>query len=398
MPVVSALSPVSLSSYFDPNTGAALHVDLYFYKAGTLDPIEVYADANLGVKHPQPLPSTGYARVPPVFIGVIPDPGYRVRVFNQYSELVEDLDNLPGAVVPDGGGGGDGPVQPDDVHLLKTGEYIFAARNATPREGAVLANGLTLGSATSPATGRANDDAHDLFVLLWGSDEYGLLPVLPSRGASAEGDWLANKVITLPDLMCRVLIGMDAMGVPETNRLANVPMDGAAHTPARVFARGGTALVTLTAAMIAAHAHPVTDPGHTHDVTIPGHTHTFSNGVAASAGSHSHTGSTDAVSDHAHSYQIATGGFSYAAGASASAFNSYNSTSTGGAGAHSHGLNINAGGAHTHSVTGDVSAYAGTANVSGSKVTGLTVGNNTGGDGAHNNTPLFMTTAIYLVL
>lgn len=396
MPVVSALSPVSLSSYFDPNTGAVMHVDLYFYKGNTLDPQPVYADAALSILHPQPLPTTGYGRVPPVFIGELPDPGYRVRVFNQYSELVEDLDNLPGAVSPDGGGG-EGPVQPDDVHLLKTGDYVFAARNATPREGAVLANGLTIGSSTSPATGRANDDAHDLFVLLWGSDEYGLLPVLPSRGASAEGDWLANKVITLPDLQCTMLIGMDAMGAAATNRLSGVPMQSVSHTPARVFARGGSALVALTAAMLGPHAHAVTDPGHTHDVTIPGHTHTFSNGAAASSGAHTHTGATDTVSNHDHTYQQAVGGTSYQAGASASAFNSYTPASTGGAGSHSHGLTINSNGAHTHTVTGDISAYDGASNTSGAKVTGLTV-NSAGGGEAHNNTPLFMTAAIYLVL
>ena len=396
MPVVSALSPVSLSSYFDPNTGAVLHVDLYFYKGDTLDPLPVYADAALSVQHPQPLPTTGYGRVPPVFIGKLPDPGYRVRVFNQYSELVEDLDNLPGAVVPDGGGGGGGPVQPDDVHLLKTGDYVFAARNATPRGGCVLANGLTLGSSTSTATGRANNDAHDLFVLLWGSDEYGLLPVLPSRGASAEGDWLANKVITLPDLQCTVLIGMDAMGVAATNRLANVPMT--AGTPNRVFARGGTALETLTAAMIPAHTHPVTDPGHTHGVTIPGHTHTFSDGATSFTGSHQHTGGTDNAGAHSHTYSIATGGTSYQAGVSAAAFNSYNSTNTGVDGVHSHSFTTNAAGGHAHSVTGNISAYGGASNNSGSSTTGLTVGASTGGGGAHNNTPLFTTASIYLVL
>ena len=82
----------------------------------------------------------------------------------------------------------------------------------------------------------------------------------------------------------------------------------------------------------------------------------------------------------------------------ASAFNSYNSTNTGVDGVHSHSFTTNAAGGHAHSVTGNISAYAGANNNSGSATTGLTVGASTGGGGAHNNTPLFMTASIYLVL
>lgn len=393
MAVVSALSPVSLSSYFDPNTGAVMHVDLYFYRGGTLDPLPVYADSGLSVLHPQPLPSTGYGRVPPVYIGELPDPGYRVRVFNQYSELVEDLDNLPGAVVPDGGGGGGGPVEPDDVHLLKTGDYVFAARNATTREGCVLANGLTIGSATSSATGRANDDAHDLFVLLWGADNYGLLPVLPSRGASAEGDWLANKVITLPDLQCSILVGMDAMGAAATNRYANVPMTSG--TSARAFARGGRALETLTTAMLAAHTHGTTENPHAHTVAVPAHSHTFSNGVAASAGTHTHTGATSVAGSHQHVYTAPATTLNALTGGSA--YSGVTASSTDIAGAHSHSVTLDNAGAHTHTVTGDISPYIGANINTGTTSTGLTI-NSTGGGEAHNNTPIFVTSSVYLVL
>lgn len=396
MPVVSALSPVSLSSYFDPNTGAVLQVNLYFYKAGTLDPLPTYADAQLSVLCPQPLPSTGYGRVPPVFIGEMPAPGYRVRVFNQYSELVEDLDNLPGAVAPDGGGGGEGPVQPDDVHLLKTGDYVFAGRNATPREGAVLANGLTIGSSASPATGRANDDAHDLFVLLWGADEYGLLPVLPSRGASAEGDWLANKAITLPDMQGRAVVGMDAMGAPATNRLAGVPTQTGSDLPARVFARGGAALSTLTAAMIPAHKHTLTDPGHLHNVPIPGHAHTFFNGVAAAAGAHTHTGTTDVQGVHTHVYYAGNDDQNYGGGPSSHS-SPPGAKNTEPSGAHGHNVYLTTDGVHGHSVTGNITNYNGQNVNSGASATGLTMAD-TGGGEAHNNTPLFLTVSVYMVL
>lgn len=396
MPVISALSPVSLTSFFDPNTGAAMQCDLYFYAGNTLDPIPVYSDAALSVPHTQPLATTGYGRVPPVFIGEMADPGYRVRVFNQYSELVEDLDNLPGAVVPDGGGGGEGPVQPDDVHLLKTGDYIFAARNATPREGAVLANGLTLGSATSPATGRANDDAHDLFVHLWGADLFDLLPVLPARGASAEGDWLANKVITLPNLQCVPLIGMDAMGVAATNRLVNVPM--ISGTAAQLFAYGGAARVTLDATGLPAHTHGVTDAGHIHVVTIPAHGHTFTGGITSANGGHTHTGGTDIQGAHSHTYESGNAIGNFVAGGFDVLSDDPVAKVTGVAGAHQHNLIVDPIGNHQHNVSGSITPYAGETNNSASAVTGLTINNSTGGGQAHNNTPLFVTAAVYLVL
>lgn len=395
MSVVSTLSPVSLSSYFDPTTGAPLAVDLYFYRAGTLDPIAVYVDAGLAVPHPSPVPSTGYGRVPPVFIGELADPGYRVRVLNQYSELVEDLDNLPGAIVPGGGGGGGGSVEPDDVHLLKTGDYVFSTRNATPREGAVLANGLTIGSAASAATGRANDDAHDLFVHLWGSDEYGLLPVLPSRGVSAEGDWLANKVITLPDMQCAAVVGMDAMGVTATARLAGVPVT-APNAPNRIHSRGGRALETLTTAMMPNHAHGVTDPGHLHSVGIPAHGHTFFNGYAYPNGTHSHTGYTDTQGAHAHTYNAGDGGANYGGGPNGHSDPPYTKT-TSTDGNHSHNVYTYPVGNHDHSVGGAITDYAGATVSSSNVATGVSV-NATGGGESHNNTPLFVTVSIYLVL
>lgn len=399
MPVISALSPVSLSSYFDPNTGAVMAVNLFFYAAGTLDPITVYSNADLSVPLPSPLMSTGYGRVPPVFIGEMADPGYRVRVFDQYSQLVEDLDNLPGAVVPDGGGGGEGPVQPDDVHLLKTGDYVFSTRNATPREGAVLANGLTIGSAASPATGRANADAHDLFVHLWQSDEFGLLPVLPSRGVSAEGDWLANKVITLPDLRCTAIVGMDGMGSALTNRFEFVPKAGAAHLPSRISARGGTILETLITIQMPQHTHVVTDPGHVHAVAIPAHGHTFSNGLAADNGFHSHTGNTTFDGAHFHTYFTYNNayGLGLAGNPTAVPAAPIEQNNTSSAGGHFHNLQVNGAGLHSHTVTGTISNYAGANINSGSNVTGITL-QNAGANAAHNNTQLFVTVSVYLVL
>ena len=89
--------------------------------------------------------------------------------------------------------------------LLPTGAVSYFARDSAPT-GWVLANGNTIGSASSNAT-RANADTEALFTLLWANGwTNAILPVLTSggaastRGASAAADWSANKRMTLPDL------------------------------------------------------------------------------------------------------------------------------------------------------------------------------------------------------
>lgn len=395
MAVVSALSPVSLSSYFDPTTGTALQVNLYFYRANTLDPIPVYADALLSVLHPVPLLSTGYGRVPPVFVGEM-ESGYRVRVFNQYSELIEDIDDLPGAIVAGGGGGGGGTIEPGDPHLLATGDYIFSSSGPIPRAGAVLANGATIGSAGSTATGRANDDTEALFKLLWGADNYGLLPVLPSRGASASGDWLANKQITLPDLQCRILLGMDAMGAAATGRFAGVPMASGADLPARMFAKGGTKEETLTLLQVPTHAHALTVAPHSHGATVPAHAHTVT-GSTTTNGDHAHTASASTEGAHAHVYQIGGNIGAGNGGGPAPVLSSLGDAATSTAGAHTHNIVVNAAGNHAHTVAGNTSTTGAQALTTTSITVGVTM-DSQGGGGAHNNVQPFITSSVYLVL
>ena len=65
--------------------------------------------------------------------------------------------------------------------------------------GWVPLNGLTIGSAASTATGRANADCQQLYYLLWNNFSNTLCPVTGGRGSSASADWSANKPIGLPD-------------------------------------------------------------------------------------------------------------------------------------------------------------------------------------------------------
>lgn len=74
----------------------------------------------------------------------------------------------------------------------------------------------TIGSATSGAT-YANLAAQALFLLLWTNFTNTEAPVVSGRGASAAADWAANKRITMPKALGRVL-GVSGAGSGLTAR------------------------------------------------------------------------------------------------------------------------------------------------------------------------------------
>jgi microcystin-dependent protein len=91
----------------------------------------------------------------------------------------------------------------------------------TAPSGWVLASGLTIGNASSSATGRANADTVNLFTLLWESTTNSELAVSSGRGASAAADYAANKTIALPDLRGRARFGKDDMGGTTAGRITS---------------------------------------------------------------------------------------------------------------------------------------------------------------------------------
>jgi microcystin-dependent protein len=93
--------------------------------------------------------------------------------------------------------------------LVSTGMMIDYWGSSAPN-GWVLANGQTIGNASSGATGRANADTEQLFTLLWNSLANAQAPVSSGRGGSAASDFAAHKTITLPNLNGRVSVGKDA--------------------------------------------------------------------------------------------------------------------------------------------------------------------------------------------
>jgi microcystin-dependent protein len=271
---VSILSPVSMTSFYSPEDGTVRQASLWFYKTQTLDPIPVYTDANLGIPHSQPVLTGGSGRVPPVFIGEVGL--YRIRTFDQFDVLIEDIDGLPSAVAPVEGGGGTPPDPVDPLLLMKTGAIVpFYADEATTIIGYVRCNGGTISATAGAPVGseRANDDAMALFKWLWAQDPR--LPVVPTRGTSADGDWTAKKAITLPDFRGRALVGVTGQGGGTTTRLDGVTWNtGGSATLIGSFS--GAVTCTLTVANMPGHAHTVPDHVHpmtSHQHVVPDHTH-----------------------------------------------------------------------------------------------------------------------------
>lgn len=95
--------------------------------------------------------------------------------------------------------------------IIQAGMMIDYWGTSAP-SGWVLANGGTIGDASSGASARANSDAETLFTLLWNSLTNIEAPVSSGRGVSASADFAAHKTITLPDLRGRTVVGKQSSG------------------------------------------------------------------------------------------------------------------------------------------------------------------------------------------
>lgn len=372
-----ALSPLSMQTFVDNNGVLIRPAKLYFYAVDTLDPLTVYQDSDLSVPYPQPVTTGGSGRVPAIYVG---EQNYRVRIFDTANNLVEDIPELPGAQT---GGGGPAPT-PDTA--IETGMIVADMGNGATKAGWVRLNGGTIGSALSGADERANADAQALFVRLWGQLADTEAPVLPSRGTTANGDWLANKRLTLPDGRNAGLIGLGTMGKAERGLLNNAALvwntgGGSGKAGSSV----GAAFQAMTVAQMPVHKHVLTDPGHLHPLVDPTHLHSMTqsaHGHGISETPHAH-----GIVDNGHTHNVyqglATGGGAGAGLAGASV----DRTNTGAI--LNAGTNIQIVATYTGPTVNNASiTIANVANATGitmgSVVTGITMAD-TGGGAVQNN-------------
>lgn len=97
-----------------------------------------------------------------------------------------------------------------------TGDVKFTYKNTADR-GWVLFDDGSIGNENSGATNRANQDTKSLYILLWNNVADTWAPVSTGRGATALADFNANKTLTLPRALGRVL-GVAGAGAGLTSR------------------------------------------------------------------------------------------------------------------------------------------------------------------------------------
>lgn len=257
----------------------------------------------------------------------------------------------------------------------RTGDLKWALAGSA-QVGWVALNGLTIGSAASAATGRANADCQQLYLFLWNNFSNTLCPVIGGRGGSAAADWSANKPITLPDSQCKSLIGVDGMGgAAATGRLAGVPVTaGAAATLGSTL---GEALHALATGELAAHNHGVNESPHNHSNNDPTHNHSNNDPT------HNHSNNDPT---HFHTYGKGNGGSfgtqNWNAGPGSNAPNNINTDASG------TGISNNASG------TGITNNPSSTGITNNPATTGITI-QNAGSGSAHNNTQLSLTAVCF---
>lgn len=238
---------------------------LYFYQIGTTaTPQDSYQDTALTLRNPWPLVLDSNGRVPVFYLA---SGSIHVRLTDAGGVVQFDLNTL--VIGPSGGGGGGGGTV-DPTTIASVGDIKFRASGDT-LTGWVKANGLTIGSAVSGATGRANADTQSLFTYLWtictNATANRHCPVIGGIGASAAADFAANKQLTVFDMRASIPVGLDDMGNSPAGRLlsSNVT-SGGGDGPTTPNATGGEANHTLLVGEIPSHPHTPTDPGHLHNI------------------------------------------------------------------------------------------------------------------------------------
>jgi len=256
---MSGTIPLSLTQQFDEFGEPLSGGKLYIYQAGTVaTPQNPYQDAGLTILMPNPITLDAAGRIPQFFLA----DGY-IKVQLDSREGIPQLVQDGILVIGPSSGGGSGGTPVAQSSLIQTGMLaLFYGIGAL--DGFVRANAMTIGSATSGASEKADATCNQLFQFLWNVDS--ALPVLPSRGANSAADWAANKRITLPDWRGYGIGALDGMGNSLAARLTP-SWFGAANCDL-LGAVGGDEKRLLTAAQCAlvSHAHGVFlyDPGHSH--------------------------------------------------------------------------------------------------------------------------------------
>jgi hypothetical protein len=226
--------PLAMSQQIDINGQPLAGCIVSFFVAGTVaSPQNSFSDFGLTL-NPNPILTCDQSGRVPMFW--LADGLVHVRLTDATG--LQIIDTTMQVLGPSSGGGGGGTTV-DPTAILATGD-MKAKYGTGPLAGFVRFNGLTIGSATSGASERANADTQALFIYLYGVDPN--LVVSGGRSGNALTDFNANKTITLPDWRGRALAALDDMGNSAAGRLTATYFGSA---PTVLGAAGGNQNSTL---------------------------------------------------------------------------------------------------------------------------------------------------------
>jgi hypothetical protein len=257
--------PIALQQVISANGQPLSGALLYIYQAGTVaTPQNAFSDPGLTIPLSNPLVADSTGRLPMFYLA---NGSVHVRLTDAGGVVIFDY---PSMLVIGASGGSSSGGTVDPTTIASTGDVKFRPTGES-LAGWVKMNGLTIGNATSGASGRAAADTQNLFIYLWGVCPQTHCPVSSGgRGTSALADYSANKTLQVPDWRARMPFGLDDMGNTAAGILKALNVTSVGDTVTTPGATGGEAVHTQTPAEIAAHTHAntLTDPGHFHGITL----------------------------------------------------------------------------------------------------------------------------------
>lgn len=287
--------PFALTQQIDASGRPLVGCLLNIYVVGTTATLQnVWGDFGLTVPLSNPLSCDATGRLPSFYLA---DGQVHVRLTDAGGLVLVDIPVLQVVGPSSGGGGGGGSVDPNAI--ASTGDMKFRPTSEI-LPGWVKLNQQTIGSATSGASGRANNDTQGLFIYLWNNCTQAHCQVLGGvRGASGLADFTANRQLTLPDFRSRMPLGRDQMdaATPAGRLLAANVTSGGGDGVDTAAATGGETNHTMLLTELVAHTHAntLTDNLHTHGISITStnqsgdHHHAGGTLTTTVDGSHTHT-------------------------------------------------------------------------------------------------------------
>lgn len=227
---------------------------LTVYNGGTLVLASCFQDIGLAIPAQNPMTADITGRLPIFYVN---DGVYRVRLVDQTGVLIYDYPQVASIGASSSGGGGSGV---DPTTIFQTGDELFQKVANLIRAGWVRQNARTIGSATSGATERSNNDCQNLFLFLWNNYTDAKCLVPGGRGGSAATDWGANKQITLPDMRGKGAFGLDGMGNARASVIPDANVQGG-DTGDTADGRVGTTTHAVAQVNLPAVALPVSAAG-----------------------------------------------------------------------------------------------------------------------------------------